>query len=235
MNILDFAQFKSTGRPISVVTAYDYTSALLLAQSSVDAVLVGDSGVMTMMGADTTLQATTPLMATMTKAVHAGLKSASPQKFLIADMPFLSFRKGLEAGVEAAGLLMQAGAQAVKIEGADGNLELISHLVKSGVPVMGHLGLTPQSVHAFGGFRVQGRSDAAQAALKADAVSLEAAGCFAIVLEAVPAELAKSVSERLGIPTIGIGAGAGTDGQVLVWQDLLGLNTQFRPKLSAPS
>ena len=232
MNILDFTQYKQSCRRISVVTCYDYTSALILADSAVDAVLVGDSGAMTMMGYDTTLGADVATMAAMTKSVANGLKinGAKSQKFLIADMPFLSFRKGLAPAVEAAGQLMQAGANAIKIEGAIGNLKLIAHLVQSGVPVMGHLGLMPQSVHAFGGFKVQGRSESAQAQLKSDALDLQEAGCFAIVLECVPHPLAETLSQSLTIPTIGIGAGAQTDGQVLVWQDLLGLNKHFRPK-----
>jgi 3-methyl-2-oxobutanoate hydroxymethyltransferase len=166
------------------------------------------------------------MMALHTAAVARG----ASHKFIVADMPFLSFRKSLSEGVEAAGALMRAGAHAVKLEGADGNLELVSHLVASGIPVMGHLGLTPQFVHQLGGYKVQGKTPEAVKKITADAGALEDAGCFALVLECVPAKAASAISKKLSIPTIGIGAGRGADGQVLVWQDMLGLNAAFKPK-----
>jgi len=145
-------------------------------------------------------------------------------------MPFLSYRRGLAASVDAAGALMRSGANAVKLEGAAGNLELIRHLVESGVPVMGHLGLTPQSVHQLGGFRVQAKNGEAAESLLSQAVDLQRVGCFAVVLEAIPAAVADRVTARMTIPTIGIGAGRHVDGQVLVLQDLLGVSTSYRPK-----
>jgi 3-methyl-2-oxobutanoate hydroxymethyltransferase len=189
-------------------------------------VLVGDSLAMVVYGHDSTLPADIDTMAAHTAAVRRG----APQSFIIGDLPFLSFRRGLESAVDAVGTLMRAGANAVKLEGAAGNLELVRHIVESGVPVMGHLGLTPQSVHRLGGFKVQARDAAAAAELLDDARALEGAGCFALVLEAVPAAVAGEVTAALAIPTIGIGAGPQVDGQVLVLQDLLGVTTAFRPK-----
>lgn len=225
-DVLDFARFKAEGRKISIVTAYDAWSARLVARSNVDAILVGDSAAMVMHGHETTVAATVELMAMHTRAVAR----SAPDKFLIADMPFLSFRKGISEAMTAVGTLMTSGAQAVKLEGVDGHEDVIAHIVGSGVPVMGHIGLTPQSVNAFGGFRVQGRSDAAAARLLREAQTLEALGCFSIVLECVPADLAASMTSELTIPTIGIGAGAGTDGQVLVLQDLWGVDTSHTPR-----
>lgn len=226
MNILDFQAKKQRGEKITFVTCYDYTSALLTSKTSVDAILVGDSLAMTMHGFATTVQATNDMMALHTAAVARG----APKKFIVGDLPFLSYRKSLADNIDAVRLLMQAGAHAVKLEGTSGNTELIRHLVESGVPVMGHIGLTPQSVHQLGGFRVQGKTEAAAERLMQEAMALQEAGCFSIVLECVPAKLAAEISARLAIPTIGIGAGAGTDGQILVWQDMLGLNTGFQPK-----
>ena len=208
-----------------MVTCYDYTMACLVNGSNVDCVLVGDSLANVMHGEETTIPATVDLMALHTRAVHRGL----PDKFLVSDMPFLSTRLGLESGTEAAGKLIAAGADSVKIEGADGNLELISHLVESGIPVMGHLGLTPQFFHAMGGYKVQGRTDDAKKKLAMDSIALEKAGCFAIVAECIPADAAKAMSEAVSIPIIGIGGGADVDGQVLVLQDMLGFSS-FKPK-----
>jgi 3-methyl-2-oxobutanoate hydroxymethyltransferase len=226
MNIRDFATKKQQRVPISMVTCYDAWSAALIADTDIDCVLVGDSLAMVVYGHETTLPADMDTMAAHTAAVRRG----APDKFLIGDMPFLSYRRSLESAVDNAGKLMRAGAQAVKLEGAEGNIDLIRHLVESGVPVMGHLGLTPQSVHRLGGFRVQARDDAAAELLVEQARELEEAGCFALVLEAIPASVAAAVTEALAIPTIGIGAGSKVDGQVLVLQDLLGVNTAFRPK-----
>jgi 3-methyl-2-oxobutanoate hydroxymethyltransferase len=226
MNVRDFATKKQHGVPISMVTCYDAWSAALIADTDIDCVLVGDSLAMVVYGHETTLPADMDTMAAHTAAVRRG----APDKFLIGDMPFLSYRRSLESAVDNAGKLMRAGAQAVKLEGAEGNIDLIRHLVESGVPVMGHLGLTPQSVHRLGGFRVQARDGEAADRLVEHARELEQAGCFALVLEAVPASVAAAVTQALEIPTIGIGAGSKVDGQVLVLQDLLGVNTAFRPK-----
>ena len=226
MIVQDFAKKKNEGVPISMVTCYDSWSAALIAETDIDCVLVGDSLAMVVYGHETTLPADIDTMAAHTAAVRRGM----PGKFLVGDMPFLSYRKGLEVAVGNVGKLMGAGANAVKLEGAAGNIELIRHVVESGVPVMGHLGLTPQSVHQLGGFKVQGRGEEAAGRLVEQSVALEEAGCFALVLEAVPADVAAEVTARLAIPTIGIGAGAKVDGQVLVLQDLLGVNTAFRPK-----
>jgi len=225
-NIRDFARFKAEGRRISMVTAYDAWSARLIARSQVDAVLVGDSAAMVMHGHLTTLPATVQVMAMHTRAVATSVG----EKFLIADLPFLSYRKGIPAAMTAVGTLMTSGAHAVKLEGVDGHEELIRHIVGSGVPVMGHVGLTPQSVNKLGGFRVQGRSDTDAAHLIRQAHALEDLGCFSIVLECVPAELAATITSELQLPTIGIGAGAGTDGQVLVLQDLWGVDTSHTPR-----
>ncbi len=209
-----------------MVTAYDAWSARLVAQSQVDAVLVGDSVAMVMHGYPTTLPATVQLM-----SVHTGaVARAVGDKFLVADLPFLSYRKGLQAAMTAVGALTANGAQAVKLEGVDGHEDVIRHIVGSGVPVMGHIGLTPQSVNQLGGFRVQGRSDASATRLCRQAHALEDLGCFSIVLECVPAPLAARITAELQMPTIGIGAGAGTDGQVLVLQDLWGVDTSHTPR-----
>lgn len=226
MNIQDFYTKKHDGERVSMVTCYDAWSAKLIAETDIDCVLVGDSLAMVVYGHETTLPIDTATMAAHTAAVRRG----APGKFLIGDMPFLSYRCGRDQAVENAGRLMQAGAQAVKLEGAAGNIDTVRYLVESGIPVMGHLGLTPQSVHQLGGFRVQGRGDEAAARLKREALELQAAGCFSLVLEAMPAAVAADVTQALAIPTIGIGAGPDTDGQVLVLHDLLGFNTDFRPK-----
>lgn len=233
-NILDFSSKKSSGTKISVITCYDYTSALIVAASNIDCVLVGDSVAMTMHGSSSTIFASVEQMAMHTEWVVRGLKDGTKPgekpPFVIGDLPFLSYRKDLSANVDAALAIMQAGANAIKLEGAKGNLALIEHLVDSGVPVMGHLGLTPQSVNQIGGYKVQGKTPEAHHTMLEDAKALQLAACFGIVLECVPSSLAKEISSQLQIVTIGIGAGNETDGQVLVWQDLLGLNTQFKPK-----
>lgn len=221
----DFPKRKAEHSIISMVTCYDYTMACLVNQTNIDCVLVGDSLANVMHGEENTIPATVELMALHTRAVHKGL----PDKFLVADMPFLSTRLGLYRGTKAAGKLIAAGADSVKIEGADGNLELISHLVESGIPVMGHLGLTPQFFHAMGGYKVQGRTEEAKSKLINDAVAMEKAGCFAIVAECVPADVATAMSRAVSVPVIGIGGGSAVDGQVLVLHDLLGLSS-FKPK-----
>lgn len=226
MTILEFQDKKNRGQKLSMVTCYDSTFAKLLAETPVDSLLVGDSLAMVMHGHETTLNASLSLMALHTAAVKRG----APQKLLIADLPFLATRKGLRPHMEAVEKLMKAGAHAVKIEGALGHLSLIQHTVESGVPVMGHLGLTPQSIHQLGGFRVQGREEKAALALIEQAHQLEEVGCFGLVLECVPSPVATKIAKSLKIPVIGIGAGVEVDGQVLVLQDLLGLNPGFRPK-----
>ena len=226
LTVLDFQKMKDEGRKISMVTCYDYSSARAVAQSSVDCILVGDSVAMTMHGFPNTLSATTAMMAMHTAAVARGAAS----KFIVGDMPFLSYRKGLKEAMDCVHELMTAGAHSVKLEGVRGHAGVVRHIVDSGVPVMGHLGLTPQSVNQLGGMKVQARTDAAVELLASQALELEDAGCFALVLECVPTEAARKVTELLKIPTIGIGAGPGVSGQVLVYQDLLGLNPGFRPK-----
>lgn len=226
MNIHDFKTKKEKGEKISVITCYDYTSARILNSTQIDAILVGDSLAMTMYGERTTLPATIEHMILHTQAVARG----ASQKFIIGDLPFLSYRKSLSKSMSAVGALMGAGAHAVKLEGLFGNEELIEHIVQSGVPVMGHLGLTPQSVNQLGGYRVQGREHDQAEQIVHGALELEKRGCFSIVLECIPSSLARKISEKLQIPTIGIGAGPDTDGQVLVWQDMLGMNSDFKPK-----
>ncbi len=209
-----------------MITCYDYWSAQILNETEVDTLLVGDSLAMVVHGFDSTVHATVDLMALHVRAVRRG----APHKFVVGDMPFLAVRKGRSFAMEAVQQLMQAGCNAVKIEGEAGQLELMAHIVQSGVPVVGHLGLTPQSVEALGGHRVQGRNEGQAATILQSARRLEQAGCFALVLECVPSELGRLVSQELGIPTIGIGAGPHTDGQVLVLQDMLGMNPSFKPK-----
>lgn len=211
---------------LTMVTSYDAWSARILESSPVDMILVGDSAAMVMHGFRDTIPATVEMIASHVAAVRRGATT----KFVVADLPFLAFRTDLNSSIEAVRTLMQAGANAVKLESRDGNEALIRHLVESGVPVMGHLGLTPQFVNAFGGFRVQGREAEAQKKIMADARALEEAGCFSIVLECIPSVLAGEITSCLRIPTIGIGAGAMCDGQVLVLQDLLGLSGDFKPK-----
>lgn len=225
-NILDFQNKKNSKQKISMITCYDYSFARLVDQSHIDCVLVGDSLGMTMLGNDNTLDVSVNMMALFTKAVVKG----APTKFIIADLPFLSYRKSLSESLTAVEKLMKAGAHAVKLEGAAGNLELIGHLVESGVPVMGHLGLTPQQIHQLGGFKVQGKNSEAQKRILDQSLQLQEAGVFSLVLECVPSSLAQNISAELSIPTIGIGAGVHCDGQVLVLQDLLGMNNSFKPK-----
>jgi 3-methyl-2-oxobutanoate hydroxymethyltransferase len=226
--ILDFARARRERRPLTLVTAYDALMARIVAASEADAILVGDSAAMVVHGFPSTVHATVPMLVTHTAAVRRG----APEAFVIADLPFLSVRTGRDAAVRAAGELMQAGATAVKIENVAGHEEVIVHLVGSGIPVMGHLGLTPQSVNALGGYHVQARDPDGAARVRAEALRLEELGAFAVVLECVPAALAAALTEELTIPTIGIGAGPDTAGQVLVLTDLLGLDARFRPRFA---
>jgi 3-methyl-2-oxobutanoate hydroxymethyltransferase len=222
----DFARYKAEHRKISIVTAYDAWSARLVARSRVDAILVGDSVAMVVHGHDTTIPATVGMMAMHTRAVAR----AAAGKFIIGDLPFLSYRRGVAWAISAVSALMRSGAQAVKLEGVDGHEDVIRQIVGSGVPVMGHIGLTPQSVNQLGGFRVQGTGDADASALLRQAQTLEHLGCFSLVLECIPAALAARIRSELTIPTIGIGAGPDTDGQVLVLHDLLGLDQTHTPR-----
>ncbi len=227
-SILDFARARAEARPIVMVTAYDALMARIVAASQADAILVGDSAAMVVHGLPSTVDATMEMMRLHTSAVRRG----APGRVIVSDLPFGSFRRGRHFAAEAAGALLQAGATAVKLEGVRGHEEVITHLVEGGIPVMGHLGLTPQSVNLFGGYRVQGRSASEAAQLRADAQRLEELGAFAVVLECIPAELAKTVTEERAIPTIGIGAGPHTSGQVLVLTDLLGFDEHFHPKFA---
>jgi 3-methyl-2-oxobutanoate hydroxymethyltransferase len=213
-------------RKISMITCYDSWSARIVNNGPIDMILVGDSAAMVMHGHDSTIPATIDMMVLHTSAVRRG----AGDKFIVSDMPFLSYRKGLTHAVEAAGKLMQAGANAIKLEGVEGHEEIVKHLVQSGIPVMGHLGLTPQSVHQLGGNKVQGQNNGQARQIKSDALKLQELGCFSLVLECVPAELGKAISAELTIPTIGIGAGVDTDGQVLVMQDMLGMSSEFKPR-----
>lgn len=229
--VTDFARYRAEGEPIALLTCYDAWSARLLAGSDVDAVLVGDSVAMVMHGYESTVHATTAMMALHTAAVRRGIGD----RFVIADVPFPLHRMGKKEALRCVDALMKAGASAVKIEGVAGHLEVIEHIVGSGVPVMGHLGLTPQSVHQLGGYRTQGR-DAAQARqIEADALALEQAGAFALVLECIPAELAQRITGKLGIPTIGIGSGPHCSGQILVLHDLLGFSGDQQPGFVRPA
>ena len=225
-NIFEFQKMKMAKEKISMITCYDFTSAKIVDKTDIDCVLVGDSVSMVMHGCHDTTGATLEMMALHTRAVAKGMMN----KFIIADLPFASYRKSLSETITAMEVLIRAGAHAVKLEGASGNLDHIRHAVESGIPVMGHLGLTPQHVNILGGFKVQGKDETSQNKLLSDAKLLEEVGCFAVVLECMPAELAEQITNALSIPTIGIGAGLYTDGQVLVMHDLLGLQTAIKPK-----
>ncbi len=227
VSILDIQKKKTAGEPITMLTAYDYSSALLVDEAGIDIILVGDSLGMVMMGLESTVPVTMEAMLHHCQAVGRGAKRA----FLVGDMPFLSYQVDIPDAVRNAGrFLKEAGMDSVKLEGGREMADTVRAIVNAGIPVMGHLGLTPQSVSKLGGYRVQGRTAAAAQNLLQDAVALEEAGCYAIVLEAVPAPVAEAVSQRLSVPTIGIGAGLGCDGQVLVYHDMLGLFDRFRPK-----
>jgi 3-methyl-2-oxobutanoate hydroxymethyltransferase len=227
MKIHDFKLKKIQQKKITMVTCYDYPSACTVAESNLDCVLVGDSVAMAVHGHESTIMATMDMMVLHTSAVARGLE----KQFLISDLPFLAYRSSLKDTLHSVKQLFQAGAHAVKMEGADEALcQTISSLTAAGIPVMGHIGLTPQFIHQLGGYIIQGKEQEQSALLLQQAQRLEAAGCFAIVIECVPQQVAKTITDALLIPTIGIGAGSNTDGQVLVWHDLLGLQTQFKPK-----
>lgn len=227
MTVATLKEKKVRQEKITMVTAYDFPSAQLVEEAGIDMILVGDSLGMVILGYDTTLPVTMNDMVYHTKAVTRG----APNTFVVGDMPFLSYHRSLDEAIANAGrFLQEAGAQAVKLEGGRERSEVVRTLVESGIPVLGHLGLTPQSVNQLGGYKVQGK-DAQQAKkLMEDAKILEETGAFALVLECVPAPLAAVISEALTIPTIGIGAGAGCNGQVLVWHDLLGITAGTKPR-----
>ena len=212
--------------PLVMVTAYDAPGARIADEAGVDMILVGDSLAMVVLGYDDTLQVTIEDMAHHTAAVAR----ARPRPLIVGDLPWLSYHVSAEDTVRNAATLIRAGAQAVKLEGGAKRLGMIGAILDAEIPVMGHLGLTPQSVHALGGFKVQGKQADAAQALVADAVALAEAGCFAIVLEAVPDAVARLVTETVAVPTIGIGAGPHCDGQVLVFHDVLGIEDRVRPK-----
>ncbi|MCZ2127668.1 MAG: 3-methyl-2-oxobutanoate hydroxymethyltransferase [Anaerolineales bacterium] len=224
---LTFRQKKERGEPITMLTGYDYPTALALDKAGIDSILVGDSLGMVTLGYENTLPVTMDEMLHHARAVARGAKSA----LLVCDLPFMSYQVSTEDALRNAGrVLQEGGMDAVKLEGGRERADAVRAIVNAGIPVMGHIGLTPQSVHQLGGFRAQGKTASAAKRLLEDAQILEEAGAFSVVLEAVPAKLAEYISRRISIPTIGIGAGAGCDGQVLVVHDLLGLFDRFTPK-----
>ncbi|MGB9521534.1 MAG: 3-methyl-2-oxobutanoate hydroxymethyltransferase [Anaerolineales bacterium] len=227
ITIVDLHQKKERHEVITMLTAYDYPTALAMDEVGVDAILVGDSLGMVVLGYPNTLSVTMEDMLHHCKAVARGAKWA----LLIGDMPFMSYQISVQEAVRNAGrFLQEAGMDAVKLEGGRERVEVIRMIISAGIPVMGHIGLTPQSIHQLGGFRPQGLHAQAAARLLEDALYLQDAGCFSLVLESLPAQLASYISQHLDIPTIGIGAGVGCDGQVLVTHDLLGLFERFTPR-----
>jgi 3-methyl-2-oxobutanoate hydroxymethyltransferase len=227
MTVTDLLTMKAAGRRIVVLTCYDAVFARLLEQAGVDVLLVGDSLNQVLAGHETTLSTTLDQMIYHAAAVRRGSRRA----LVFVDLPFLTYQISVPEAIRNAGrVLQETGAHGVKLEGGSHMAETIAALVQRGIPVIGHLGLTPQSVHALGGYRVQGREEKGADRMLQDAKALEAAGACAIVLELVPAPLAARISKALSVPTIGIGAGPGCDGQVLVLHDMLGLNEQFAPK-----
>ncbi|MBD5359630.1 MAG: 3-methyl-2-oxobutanoate hydroxymethyltransferase [Bacteroides sp.] len=221
------AQMKQQGEKIAMLTAYDYSMAKLIDEAGIDAILIGDSAANVMAGYSTTLPMTLDHMIYHAQCVVRGVKRA----FVVCDLPFGTYQgdslKALESAIR---VVKESGAEAVKIEGGEEIIDSVKRIVNAGIPVMGHLGLTPQSINAFGTYALRAKSEAEAAKLKVDAMMLQEAGCFALVLEKIPADLATEVTKMLSIPTIGIGAGSGTDGQVLVMQDMLGINQGFAPK-----
>ncbi len=226
MNKLDFQKMKNRRQPISMVTCYDYWTASIMNNTDIDCLLVGDSLAMVIHGHPSTIPADTELMALHTQAVRRG----APDKFIITDIPFLAHRKGIIPAMESVEKIIKAGANAVKIEGIEGHEDIIRYIVESGIPVMGHIGLTPQSFNQLGGFKVQNKTESSAVQLIEQGKRLEAAGCFSIVGECIPSQLGQKLAESIDIPVIGIGAGNGTDGQVLVLQDLLGVTSGYTPK-----
>jgi 3-methyl-2-oxobutanoate hydroxymethyltransferase len=230
MTIPEFQRYKHDKKKLIVVTAYDALFTRIVEQAGIEAILVGDSLGVVVQGKTNTLSVTMDDMLYHTKLV-AG---AAQRALVIGDMPFMSYQAGSEDALRNAGRFLQAGAQAIKLEGGAVVADHVAAMTSIGIPVMGHIGMTPQSVHRYGGYKVQGKESDHALVLLNDAKALEAAGAFAIVLEAIPAELAKTITEQLAIPTIGIGAGPHCDGQVLVLYDLLGLFDEFVPKFVKP-
>ena len=225
--ILTFKQAKGEGKKLSMLTAYDYSMAKIIDESGVNGILIGDSLGMVIKGEEDTLSVTMDEVIYHTKAVKKGAKNA----LIVSDMPFLSYHVSIEQAVLNAGrLVKEGGASAVKLEGGANVAAQVKAIVDAQIPVMGHIGLTPQSVNAFGGFKVQGKSEAAAKKLIEDAVLLEKAGAFSIVLEGIPEKVAELITNAVSIPTIGIGAGKHCDGQILVYQDMLGMFNDFVPK-----
>lgn len=225
--VITIQQAKENGEKLTMLTAYDYSTAKLIDEAGINMILVGDSLGMVVLGYEDTLSVTMEDMIHHTAAVARGAKNA----FLVADMPFMSYQTSVYDAVVNAGRLMKEGrAQAVKLEGGKEVAEHIRAITKVSIPVVGHLGLTPQSLNAFGGFKVQGKSEEAAKKLVEDALAIEEAGAVAMVLECVPEKLAELITKKVKIPTIGIGAGAGCDGQVLVYQDMLAMFSDFKPK-----
>ncbi|MEA5500134.1 3-methyl-2-oxobutanoate hydroxymethyltransferase [Limnoraphis robusta Tam1] len=227
ITIQQLIQYKQLGRAIAVLTAYDYAMARILDQAGVDVILVGDSLAMVALGYETTLPLTLEEMLHHAKAVRRGVKEA----LMVVDLPFLTYQESPQQAMRSAGRVMkETGAQAVKLEGGYPEMaQTVGFLVQAGIPVMGHVGLTPQSVHQLGGFRKQGKTPEAADRILTEAIALEEAGAFAVVLEHIPAKLAQEITQKLRVPTIGIGAGAHCDGQVLVTPDLLGLSAWQPP------
>ena len=227
VTIPQLMEWKKNQRKISALTAYDYTFARLLDESGIDVILVGDSAGMVAMGYENTLPVTMDEMIFHTRGVRRGVQTA----LLVGDMPFMSYHVSEAEAIRNAGRFIQeGGAEAVKMEGGSRILDKVCAVVQAGISVMGHVGLTPQSVHQFGGYRVQGKNYLDARQIKKDALDLQKAGVFALVLEGMPMELAAEITAELEIPTIGIGAGSHCDGQILVTQDMLGMNLNFAPK-----
>ncbi len=227
VTILTLGQMKARGERIAMLTAYDATFARLFDEAGADVLLVGDSLGMVVQGHDTTLPVTLDDIIYHTRAVVRGTRRAH----VIGDMPFMSYQASHEQGVSNAGRLMkEGGCHSIKLEGGAVHAGLVARLVAAGIPVMGHIGLTPQSFHQLGGFKVQGREVGGRQRLIDDALALQEAGAYAIVLEAIPSDIAREITETLDIPTIGIGAGVGCDGQVLVGYDMLGMDETFKPR-----
>ncbi|MBP9151863.1 MAG: 3-methyl-2-oxobutanoate hydroxymethyltransferase [Flavobacteriales bacterium] len=227
MSVLNnFKKLKAEGKKLVVVTSYDYWSAKILNETDVNGILIGDCSAMVMHGHEDTLNSDVETIAMHTRAVRKGAKD----KFLIAAMPFMSNRKGMKETMDNVEILIKAGANALKIEGVDGNEELYAHLSSSGIPAIGHIGLTPSHHNMLGGFKVQGKSYDEELEIVEQAKKLEALGCIAIVLEAVPQHVGAAVRDAVAIPVVGVGAGIEVDGQALVLQDMLGFSTDFKPK-----
>ncbi len=229
VTVSTFQKYRDEQKPIAMLTAYDYSTAKLMDEAGIDGILVGDSLGMTMLGYENTLSVTMEDMLHHTKPVVRGAKNA----LVVADMPYMSYQVSVQQAVENAGrLIAEGGAQAVKLEGGAKFCPEVEAMTRASIPVMGHIGLTPQSINAFGGFKVQGKSEDAARQIIEDAKALEAAGAFSLVLECIPAKLAALVTKAVSIPTIGIGSGAECSGQILVYQDMLGMYSDLVPKFA---